>query len=45
MTASRSEIQNGPYLEEDDIVRLQDDHGRVTEAQGAAGESHGGNVE
>jgi mannose-6-phosphate isomerase len=23
------EIQNGQYLEEDDIVRLQDDHGRV----------------
>ncbi len=23
------EIQNGQYLEEDDIVRLEDDHGRV----------------
>lgn len=23
------EIQNGPYLEEDDIVRLQDDFGRL----------------
>ena len=36
MTARRFEIQNGQYLEENDIVRVEDDYGRVQHEGGAA---------
>ncbi|MDP9132130.1 MAG: mannose-6-phosphate isomerase, partial [Nitrospirota bacterium] len=27
------EVQNGPYLGEDDIVRFQDDYGRLSQGR------------
>ncbi|MEW6544067.1 MAG: mannose-1-phosphate guanylyltransferase/mannose-6-phosphate isomerase [Nitrospirota bacterium] len=35
------EVQNGPYLGEDDIVRFQDDYGRSAASPGARSEARG----